>query len=861
MPNLTSITIGGSSVAIPGAIIPGSLIPFARGGFPTFSFLTRGGALPPLPNPYLAKEIRVTINSVLRFVGDVTAAHPSYQDGLGWVISYSCRGAAARLMRFPHTDSNTGLDSSAYNLNLDDGPSYIASRAGRTIGQILSDVLTMPDNAARLTGLGVGNLTFTGGVYTLPTATSSDLAALTLIPPGAVTFGSEKFLHALLGMVQEWCPRHMLHVEPGGDIRVLSLDSFTPTTFTMGTDPIQPSELSRDCGDNYSRVVVYGQPLAVMALLKLSDGTLSEDFAWGTYTNAQAKTNWTPDQFHQPSVQDQGTCTCPDTLHVTVTSNNSSYSWSTDYWDQTAAGRHGVINLQYTVVADINQFWTARIVANTALAPPGTPSSILTIDAPLPHLNFNKYTITGLNAQDASIVYRKYKITNTALWPKITNQSTFPQPFINPGGGVTLTSTPMGAVRWPISGTGPPYNSFPMYFSYDGNGRVYFTGPTYSVAGKDPTDVWVLIPYYQGINQAVAPADVGGVPQYEGTSYTVEGISQSLYVPMPSWRDPANRANMVAYAQEVLNSVKNTYLDGSVRYMGLYEPALVPGMKVNVAGNGYTTQWEAVNLPVHEVELTWNIGGATSWSMTFHCSNRMAPLSAAFFLRPDRTFASPLESDPFMGTQAAYAQAVGSMSYTTPGAFGVQEGGALPDVGFVTPEAGRPASRTPEEQEASHHAAVEARQQRLEQQRQAEGERAAQVAMEAEQRQGLSGGLISAEGGAEVGARGQAQRARDAEQAAEITAREQARVSRAREDVASSAPRIAAEGQAQHAKELEQGREVGTREQARAARGHERGQELVEQEQQHAADRREVDQRRGEELAEEQRRRREGEET
>jgi hypothetical protein len=736
MPNLTTITIGGSAVSIPGAIIPGSLIPFARGGFPTFSFLTRGGALPPLPNPYLAKEVRVTINSVLRFVGDVTAAHPSYQDGLGWVISYSCRGAAARLMRFPHTDSNTGLDSSAYNLNPDDGPSYIASRAGRTIGQILADVLTMPDNAARLTGLGVGNLTFSGGVYTLPTSTANDLAALTLIPPGAVTFGSEKFLHALLGMIQEWCPRHMLHVEPGGDIRVLSLDSFTPTTFTMGTDPIQPSELSRDCGDNYSRVVIYGQPLAVMALLKLSDGTLSEDFAWGSYNNAQAKTNWTPDQFHQPSVQDQGTCTCPDTLHVTVTSNNSSYSWSTDYWDQTAAGRHGVINLQYTVVADINQFWTARIVANTALAPPGTPSSILTIDAPLPHLNFNKYTITGLNAQDASIVYRKYKLTNTALWTRITNQSTFPQPFINPGGGVTLTSTPMGAVRWPISGTGPPYNSFPMYFSYDGNGRVYFTGPTYSVAGKDPTDVWVLIPYYQGINQAAAPADVGGVPQYEGTSYTVEGISQSLYVPMPSWRDPANRANMVAYAQEVLNSVKNTYLDGSVRYMGLYEPALAPGMKVNVAGNGYTTQWEAVNLPVHEVELTWNIGGATSWSMTFHCSNRMAPLSAAFFLRPDRTFASPLESDPFGGMEGMLG---GLPTYHTPGEFGVQEGGAIPtsmaDLGIDMPQFQGPAG-LPSRSESTPT-------KRRERREREQTEHAADVAMRNEQREALpAGGFV-----------------------------------------------------------------------------------------------------------------------
>src|SRR5512135_1385002 len=35
-------------------------------------------------------------------------------------------------------------------------------------------------------------------------------------------------------------------------------------------------------------------------VLKLSLGQITEDFAWGSYTNAQAKANWTKSQFNTP---------------------------------------------------------------------------------------------------------------------------------------------------------------------------------------------------------------------------------------------------------------------------------------------------------------------------------------------------------------------------------------------------------------------------------------------------------------------------------------------------------------------------------------------------------------------------------
>jgi hypothetical protein len=890
----TTLTIGGASVSIPRDLVPGTLVAFTRDGAPSFSFYVRGGKPTAPPDPYLGKEARLTVGGTLVFVGDVVSVHPEHGGENGWQFAYQCLGAAHRMERFPHTDSNTGTVTSVYNANLEDTQNYLPARAGRTVGQIIADVLSFKANGDNLTARGIGNLTYNSGTgtYTLPTATANDCAALSLIPNGPVYFQGEQFWHALAGFIQEYTRNYLLHVEPGGDIRILDVRSFTPHTFTMGADPVLPTELSRDWHGCFPRVLILGAPIAVMALLKLSNGSLIENFAYASFTNAQAKTAWTPGQFHQASAQDSGTCTCGDTLHVTVTSSNSSYSWSSNYWDFTAAGRHGAVNLYSTVVTGVTQVYTARIVSNTALVPVssgGSGTSILTLDTPLPHTSFDRYTITGLAAQDGSIVWRKYQIANTSLWPRVTVQSTFPQAFFNSGGGVTLTSTPMGGILWPISGSSPPYNQFPMPFTYDNNGNIYFAGPTYTVANNAaPADVWALIPVYSDPNQAVAPADVSGVPQYAGTSYTVEGKTDTFVVPCPAWRDPANLAQMQAYAAEILDAVKDTVVEGAITYLGLYQNALVPGLKANVTGVDFTTGWEAVNLPVVEASLVWQPKGPTSWVTRMTCSSRRSFLSEAFYMRPARSFASPLESDPFMGSQAAYAQAVGSMQYTTPGAFGVQEGGAIP------------LPMTPAEQKEAFAAQQQAERQTVERQRQLEsaparaeqeaaqrqkameaqimeamgpaglpsraqespGERAARIAQEVEQRQGLpSGGLVSGAPSADMTAQGQAQRARDAEQAADITAREQARASRAREDVTSSAPRIAAEGQAQHAKELEQGREVGTREQARAARGHERGQELVEQEQQHAADRRAVDERRGEELAEEQRRRREGEES
>lgn len=151
----TTLTIGG--VAINPARYPiGPLVAYSKGGVPSLTVSRRGGKLPGLPDPWVGKEAVLQVTGTTYFRGDVeTGPQPEYADGLGWVLAYRALGLEGRADKVPVTDDNTGLDTCGFNLDEND-PSYIASRAGRTVGQVLSDVLTMVTNSANLSLYGLG---------------------------------------------------------------------------------------------------------------------------------------------------------------------------------------------------------------------------------------------------------------------------------------------------------------------------------------------------------------------------------------------------------------------------------------------------------------------------------------------------------------------------------------------------------------------------------------------------------------------------------------------------------------------------------------------------------------------------------
>jgi hypothetical protein len=635
---ITTLTIGGSAVALPGAVALDRLVVYTRGGIPTLSFSVRGGPLVGIPDPYLAKPCVLAISGTTQFTGDVLSMHPDRNPALGWVRQYQALGIRNRGDWFPHTDSVTLSDTSTYNLSADNQqPDYLASRAGRTVGQILTDVLTMATNAANMATYGLST----------SSATTADLAALTLIPPCPIYFAGERFLTSIESLLATWAPNYTLWVKPDGTLRFLDLRSFAPNTLTIDDNPptIYPSAIARDCTNNFTQVIVRGAPIAEPFLFSLSLGGLSESpFAHDGLTVAAAKAAWKPADWTQPGLAggsgvavgsyDKGTCTCPSTTSVTVTSSNPLTAYGSDWWDQTPTGRHGVMMLQFSSGTLVTSYAARSVVANTALSAGG--SATFTLDRALPNLLFDHYTVTG-TTKDASVVWCVYQLPSWA-GGSVAKQTTFPFPFHTSSGlAVTTTSAPTGWLLYSDTGS-PPFQEYATPVTVDpSSGTIRFAYPTFlTVGGHVPTDVRAVVPIYTAANRAYAPSS----STYAGTANTVEGIARTLVVTVPSWRDPANQTAMNVFAADILDSCKDTVLEGTVTYLGLYTTALTMGMALNVAGNGYVTGWEAGTvpaIPVVEVQVEWPLADGLDNITTMRCSSRRGHMDAAAFLRPDRT--------------------------------------------------------------------------------------------------------------------------------------------------------------------------------------------------------------------------------
>lgn len=674
----TVVTIGGSVVAIPRTVVAARLVPYVKGGVGSFAFSVRGAKLGTLPDPYLGKDVTVSINGTLRFRGEVASRNPAYSGGAGWVFNYQCVDLRHIGNWVPHTDSNNGLDQSTYNAPRDNnGAGWIAARAGRSVGQILNDILTMPVNAQGLSAHGIGNYTGLPAAPVLPAATAADLAALTFIPPGPVSFGGEKLLGGVESLLAQWAPWVVLRVRPDGTLRFLDLRSFSGRTLTMGVDPIQPTPLSRETTESASRVLVRGTLVAEMFNFSLSNGGLSEaPFAHDGLTVEQAKAAWTPADYRSPGLHpgapgdDNGTCTCTSTTTVVVSSANPAMGWPANYFDQTGTGHQGTVFLSYSLGTTITTYAMRSIVANTALAAGGT--STLTLDRGLPHLNYDHYVITALTG-GASAVWCVYQLPAWAA-AKVAAQSTYPFAYrLASGAAASLTSTAVGTVLWSSDGN-PPYSSVATNVQVDPvTGYVHFNYPTFLLAGGKPADdVRALVPIYVTENLVASPPDVAGAPAYAGQLATVEGVERTLTATVPAWRDPANTAAMQAWADNLLDSVKDPVEEGTVVYEGLYEDALEMGIALSIAGNGYATGWEASAIPVIECQLEWNTGpgSVTSHTTTMRLSSRKAHFSAEAFLKPDRTgvtfeWEHELDLTPLStpaGIAEAYSDTVGAFN-------------------------------------------------------------------------------------------------------------------------------------------------------------------------------------------------------
>ena len=239
----TVITIDGSPVVCADAVPKRLNLPL--GGVPTFVFESPGGPLPTGAYPHLNKSIEVEVDSTTYFVSEVEDCEPRFT-AMGWVRTYNCVSLRGMGDRVAHRDGNSGGETSTYNGSPDNDPyNYLPSRAGKEVGEIIADILTMQTNADALDALGIGAYTSLSPP-TLPTATTDDLATLDRLVPGPIRFSGEKLLTALEGLLSSLAVNHRLVVLPDGTLRFFDLTALpTAATLTLGTDPVDPPDLSR----------------------------------------------------------------------------------------------------------------------------------------------------------------------------------------------------------------------------------------------------------------------------------------------------------------------------------------------------------------------------------------------------------------------------------------------------------------------------------------------------------------------------------------------------------------------------------------------------------------------------------------
>ena len=147
----------------------------------------------------------------------------------------------------------------------------------------------------------------------------------------------------------------------------------------------------------------------------------------------------------------------------------------------------------------------------------------------------------------------------------------------------------------------------------------------------NPTDLQVLVPYSRASLSVQAPTT-----GWQGTAYSVNGIQRRQYLDYPEWSDYGQASQYQLLANQKLLCVMNTVIEGSLTYFGKQSAFLLLGNAVNVAGNGYTTGYEAINAPARSVVLDYlPESGATQWITRINFSTRMKPFTG------DRLYAHP----------------------------------------------------------------------------------------------------------------------------------------------------------------------------------------------------------------------------
>jgi hypothetical protein len=668
---LTVLTIGGTpydATARIAARLHLDALTRTLQGYDELAFSVQGGS--PAPTWALGTAVSATVDigagAVLKFKGEITdrswGAGPH-----GWALGYSCQGLKYQTDRVsitaPDLTGNYVLNRST------DDPYYATADAGLTLGAIFKRVLEIPATATALSALGIQYATLSPP--TLHATTVADLALLTVVPPQPVQLGGECVFNQLDQILGRWMPKYVLEVPPSGIVRCKDTTDpavFVPRTLTLpsttglGTPGACWPRIRSSTARCATRVVIRGGPIAAVQLLSTADGTLAK--AW----SGTDETAWRLYDFEQPKdAKDAGTITSHTSTSALVVSSDATKTSAVNFW----AGRQAVIYLTNPVASGIAVTEFRRVTTNTAQAAGGSFTISWDASQPLDSTGYTKWRIVGSGGGkvDVGRLFNVREPTgpqlalNTYVGAHLIVKSPIPLPWANNSksvnvqyatalivSGTVTTETPLGVEALPGSGqyrlVQPDCTATGSRADLEANGY-----PTTTAKGK-PTDVQVLAIYARGINQAVVPPDVSGVPQYQGTAYTVDGLQVTRTIDVPAYVDQWDAVGMAALGQQHLDAIKDTVYDGSGDL--IVEPTwdvLEFNYALNYAIAGTTSPWSAMNAPVRSVTVAWPGGSGSRHKVSFGFTTQRRPFSGDdLYLHPSFTGASIIGQLQGLGT-------------------------------------------------------------------------------------------------------------------------------------------------------------------------------------------------------------------
>lgn len=337
---------------------------------------------------------------------------------------------------------------------------------------------------------------------------------------------------------------------------------------------------------------------------------------------------------------DTGTITARSSNQITVQSSDATRTWPADYWAWGSGEKHATVYIRSSA-AGITQLYSARIVGHPALTAGGT--CVFTLDRTIPAVTYTDYRIVG-TAGGAAEVYRRYRPTDPDVRKNLMTYFPFPQVMPLGSGTGTALETMVAPTAY-LRKSGGAVGGVTMDLSTDVIGGSYllakpavvpFSTPSNlrkggsSVDGK-PDDIQIFGSVRVGSLQSIAPAS-----GYEGTGYTVEGLSRTLAITCPDWIDRGNQSNMDAMARDFLDSVKDAVVEGVVPLIGWRADWLTtPNRAVTLAAS-YTIPWIGIPLPATECEVAFRADSHGEYLIDLRVSNRRGATHAALYERPPR---------------------------------------------------------------------------------------------------------------------------------------------------------------------------------------------------------------------------------